>query len=541
MTTLDARPALSAARRAAEPGQARRLAVSPARRAAEPGQARRLAVSPARRAAEPDQARHMWRIFSSSAFLLGAICTAFAVISLRVKANTNPFQDEGLYLYMGHRMIDHIISGVHVSEYPGSYFSGAPGLYPVVGAIADSIAGLQGARLVSLFFVCIVIVGTYGIGSELFGKVSGLLGAATFALCGSVIFISHLATFDAMALCLTTFGCWLTAYSANHDKLFWAPIVGLILTCALLTKYAMAVYVPGIAAIGMLLAWPHIRWGALRRACLIVTATAAAVFFILTFWAADLKRGIVSTTVHRIPLSPTPREELIWYAVEWIGPWILLAVLGALTQKHRWPISLVLLTMSVIGPLQQIRIGEGTSLSKHVAFGIVFAAPLIGSLLAWMVKRTKWVGVPIVVAVAAVMMASGTRNAEQFLTTWVDDREMVAQLREEIAISPHKAILGEEPSAQRYTLRSVTAPEQWNDTFVLLYGNKQGEAAYREAIDQTHFGTIYLTLNTVNGRKINEYLTNSQTPYRLSKKVPFYRHGQYAGNYLVWTPKVLGR
>ena len=72
-------------------------------------------------------------------------------------------------------------------------------------------------------------------------------------------------------------------------------------------------------------------------------------------------------------------------------------------------------------------------------------------------------------------------------------------------------------------------PGQWNDTFVLLYGNKEGDAAYREAIDQTHFGTIYLTLNTVNGKKINEYLTNSQTPYRLSKKVPFYRHGQYAG------------
>ena len=94
---------------------------------------------------------------------------------------------------------------------------------------------------------------------------------------------------------------------------------------------------------------------------------------------------------------------------------------------------------------------------------------------------------------------------------------------------------------QRYALRTVTAPEQWNDTFVLLYGNKTGLAAYHEAIDQTHFGTIYLTLDTVNGRKINEYLTNSETPYRLSEKVPFYRHGQIAGYYLVWTPKVLGR
>ena len=541
MTTLEARLAGSTARRAVEAGQARRVAGSPARRAAEPGQARRVAGSPARRAAEPAQPRHPLRILWSSAFILGAICTAFAVISLRVKANTNPFQDEGLYLYMGHRMIDHFISGVNVSEHPGSYFSGAPGLYPVVGAIADAIAGVQGARLLSLFCVCIVIVGTYGIGNELFGRVSGLFGAGAFALCGSVIFISHLATLDAMALCLMTLGCWLTAYSANHDRLLWAPIVGLILTFAFLTKYAMGVYVPGIAAIGILLAWPHIRWGALRRGTLIVAATAAAVFFILTFWAPDLKRGIVSTTANRIPLSPAPRPELIWYVVEWIGLWILLAVLGALTQKRRWTIAAVLLAMSMMGPLQQIRIGEGTSLSKHVGFGIVFAAPLIGSLLAWTVTRTKLVGVAIAVAIAAMMIASGIRNSEQFLTTWVDDREMVAQLREEIAISPDKAILGEEPSAQRYALRAVTAPEQWNDTFVLLYGNKVGEAAYREAIDQTHFGTIYLTLNTVNGRKINEYLTNFQTPYRLSKKVPFYRHGQYAGDYLVWTPKVLER
>ena len=259
-----------------------------------------------------------------------------------------------------------------------------------------------------------------------------------------------------MALCLMALGCWLALYSANHDKLLWAPIVALILTGAFLTKYATAVYVPGIAALGMLLAWRHIRWGALRRAALVVAATAAAVFFVLTFWAADLKRGIISTTAERTPLSPSPREELVWYVVQWVGPWLLLAVLGALTQARRWPISVVLLTMSVIGPLQQIRIGEGTSLSKHVAFGIVFAAPLIGSLFAWMINRSRWVGVPVTVAVAATLIAFGTRHAEQFLTTWVDDREIVAQLREEIAISPDKAILGEEPSAQRYALRAAT-------------------------------------------------------------------------------------
>jgi 4-amino-4-deoxy-L-arabinose transferase-like glycosyltransferase len=496
---------------------------------------------PAVREAEHGHSRRWLRTLLSSVFPLGVICTVFVVNTLRIDENRNPFQDEGLYLFMGHRMIDHILSGAHLSEYPGTYFSGAPGLYPVVGAITDSVGGVPGARLVSLFFICVAIIATYGIGKELFGNLGGLLGAGAFALCGSVMFIAQLATLDAMALCLMALGCWLALHSANHDKLLWAPIVALILTGAFLTKYATAVYVPGIAALAMLLAWRHIRWGALRRAALVVAATAAAVFFVLTFWAADLKRGIISTTADRTPLSPSPREELVWYVVQWVGPWLLLAVLGALVQARRWPISVVLLAMSVIGPLQQIRIGEGTSLSKHVAFGIVFAAPLIGSLLAWMITRSKWLGVPVTVAVAAAMLAYGTSHAEQFLTTWVDDREIVAQLREEIAISPRKAILGEEPSAQRYALRAVTAPEQWNDTFSLLYGNKKGFEAYREAIDQTHFGTIYLTLNTANGKKINEYLTYSDTPYRLSKKLPFYRHGQHAGQYLVWTPKVLGR
>lgn len=496
---------------------------------------------PAVRVADRGHSRRWLRTLLLSVFPLGVICAGFVVNTLRIDENRNPFQDEGLYLFMGHRMIDHILSGVTVTEYPGSYFSGAPGLYPVVGALADSVDGVPAARLVSLVFICIAVIATYGIGRELFGNVSGLLGAGAFALCGSVMFIAQLATLDAMALCLMTLGGWLAMYSANHNKLLWAPIVALFLTLAFLTKYATAVYVPGIAALGMLLAWGHIRWGALRRGLLIVTATSAAVFFILTFWANDLKRGIVSTTAHRTPLSPSPREELVWYVVQWVGPWLLLALLGALTQLRRWPIVVLLLAMSVIGPVQQIRIGEGTSLSKHVAFGIVFAAPLIGSLFAWLINRSKWTGIPVALAAAAAMWAYGTIFAGQFLTTWVDDREIVAALREEIALSPHKAILGEEPSAQRYALRGAVAPEQWNDTFVLLYGNKKGFEAYRQAIDQTHFGTIYLTLNTVNGKKINNYLTTSDTPYRLSKKVPFYRHGQWAGNYLVWTPKVLGR
>ena len=87
-------------------------------------------------------------------------------------------------------------------------------------------------------------------------------------------------------------------------------------------------------------------------------------------------------------------------------------MLGTLTQPPRWPISVVLLAMSVIGPLQQIRIGRAHR-CRSMCVRIVFAAPLIGSLLAWMVERTNRWESPIAVAVAAVMMASGIGSAEQ--------------------------------------------------------------------------------------------------------------------------------
>ncbi|GGG29363.1 hypothetical protein GCM10007304_49000 [Rhodococcoides trifolii] len=470
---------------------------------------------------------------------LAAICAGLAVTSLRPGSNTNAFQDEGLYLFMGHRMIDHVVDGVHVSEYPGGYFSGAPGLYPVLGALADSIGGLEAARILSLVFMMVAVIGTYGAGSQLFGRTAGLLGAGALSVCGSVIFVSHLATFDAMAMALIALGFWVTVYSAQHSKFLFAPIVGVIMAVAFFTKYGTAVYVPGLALVGIVLSWNMLRWGSVRRGIMLCITAAATAFFVITFWAGDLMGGIEVTTTDRTPISPASASDLVSNSVAWVGPWLLLAVLGGLTMLRRWPLVAVLLLLSIIVPLQQIRIGESTSLAKHVGFGIIFAAPLIGALGAWLFSKSAWIAVPFVAVVGSALLVSGLSHSQRFLTTWVDDRAIVEQLRTEIDRSPGKAVLGEEPSAQRYALRGEIDPILWSDTFGFLYGGESGIPAYQTAIDQSHFGTIYLTTNTSNGKLINQYLTDNETPYRLSAKVPFTRYDEFAGYYLVWTPKVL--
>ena len=102
--------------------------------------ARLRAVEPDRPAGGRPTPRRVW----VSRGVLVLIMVLQAVLTLRM-SNT-AFEDEGLYLYVGHLEIRHFLHGAALQgDYP-SYFSGAPVLYPVLGALADSIGGLAAAR-----------------------------------------------------------------------------------------------------------------------------------------------------------------------------------------------------------------------------------------------------------------------------------------------------------------------------------------------------------------------------------------------------------
>src|ERR1051325_10312675 len=83
---------------------------------------------------------------------LAVVLAVQALLSLRlVKADT-AFQDEALYLWAGHLEWAHWLHGQPLPPF-APYFSGAPVAYPAVGALADSVGGLAGARVLSLFFM----------------------------------------------------------------------------------------------------------------------------------------------------------------------------------------------------------------------------------------------------------------------------------------------------------------------------------------------------------------------------------------------------
>jgi 4-amino-4-deoxy-L-arabinose transferase-like glycosyltransferase len=485
----------------------------------------------------PSRAR---AVFASAWLWLPLLLAGQAALALRPGLNETAFDDEGLYVFMGHRMIEHLLHGAVLQESPGSYFSGAPGLYPVLAAMADSVGGLQAARGVSLAFAMLATVGTYGLGARLFGRLAGLLGALAFVLCGSIIFQSHLATFDSMTTALVAVAAWFAVRSAQRDGLLWAPVVGALLALAALTKYAGAVYAPMVVALAVTVGWRQFRWLIVRRAAFTLIAAGVVFAFIIQLWGQELVHGITQTTGSRAVIRSASASFLLGQIALWVGPWLALAAFGGLFRLRReWATVAVLLIAAVIGPVEQARIGEAVSLSKHVGFGMVFAAPLIGDLFARALRRLWWVAAVPVAAAYVALAALGLHFSGQFLTGWVDDRPLRPVVLNAMAASPGSAILGEQPSAMRYELRDAIGPRQWYDTYEISFGGLQGKEAYSAALHAHHFGVIYLSLTTDNGAYVLNELTRADRDryYHIVDKVPRMLRGERVGEWLVFAPQ----
>ena len=467
---------------------------------------------------------------------LGAVAS---VISLTVAGRQTAFSDEGLYLFMGHREVAHLFHGSRVLESPGSYFSGAPWMYPPIAAVADHVGGLLAARVLSLAFILLAGLCVYGATKELYGRTAGLLANAVFLLNGSVLYLSHLATFDAMALMLVALALWLTVRSARNHLVVSVPIIASVLMLAFFTKYASVVFVPVIALVLAAQGGRRATFIGVRRGVYLILAFLLGTYFVIQIFSRDIVAGIRTTTLSRHPVHPETYGALAALVLLWIGPWLVAAALSFVgSPRNGWAMKAALLVGSIAAPAAQIRTHEEVSLAKHVAFGMVFAAPLIGDLLRRMLKATNHKAAPTVLATLLIFGWCGVHYSGQFLTSWVPDKALVQTLRTEMRANPTKVILGEEGSAERYGLRSQLRLGQWADTYAFTYAGLRGQPAYAKAIDQTHFGVIYLTLTTVNGKWMHEYLSSKATPYILSAKVVRYFRGEAVGDWLIYTPRV---
>lgn len=413
------------------------------------------------------------------------------------------FQDEALYLYAGTDLWQSWQTGRPPLENYASYFSGTPAFYPVLAGWLNSLGGLELARTFSSVCVLWITYAAYNVGRHLFGRRAGLAGATVLAVQGSLLFIGRLATYDALCLALLALAA---VISVRTGRAWWRiPLVALVCIAAALAKYAGAAFVPMV----VVLLLTRLRWRRQRRLSIAVGTLAAVSLAATVVWALTsvdpgLVQGLMRTTAYRVVAAPASRVHLLRQLGTVAGPAILMGVFGsilAIWRRHHATrvVAIAALGTTLLAPAYHIVQAEPVSMDKHVAFGLFFAAPMIGyacNTMLTLVGRLEWKSRVAGVAVILLFFGSGLQQAQSMYARWPNSSTMVHTLRQ-IVGSGNTRILAEEFEVPRYYLAGLPSAQDWQFTGLNHFDYTTADrttlhatAAYRQALKDGYFGVV---------------------------------------------------
>jgi hypothetical protein len=422
--------------------------------------------------------------------LLAVLAVQAALSASMVRART-AFGDEALYLSAGHLEWSHWLHGTRIPAYQ-TFFSGAPVVYPPIGAIADSLGGLAAARLLSLVFMLGVTSFVWGTATRLLAdKRAAFFAAALFAALAPTLHLGSFATYDALALLFVAAATWCAAgVRSGQHPMRWVIGAGILLALANTTKYATALYDPTVVAVAILSSWPYAgRRAALLRAALLAGTAAAVLAVLLAAGGPGYLTGISVTTTGRVHGTDTASlvfaDAWSWSAVV-VVPAVGAAVVCA--ARRRWPQALlmaVLALSALLAPADQARIQTTTSLNKHVDFGAWFAAIAAGYLLSWLLTWLPRTRLVLAAALAAFIPVASLGVAQaQAMLDWPDVTGLVKVVRPLTAHGGH--FLVETTDVLQYYLPNTTW-QQWSSTA------GSNPRYYQRAIARHYYSVVVLS------------------------------------------------
>jgi len=463
-----------------------------------------------------------------------AVLAVQAALSLRLVWTNTAFQDEALYLRAGHLEWAHWLHGAAVPDFP-AYFSGAPVIYPPLGALVDTLGGLTAARALSLGLMLGVTSLLWGTTARLYGQRAALLAAGLFATLAGTQFLGAVATYDALALLLLALAAWLGVRSAAGRP--WPRVVFLILSGGTLAaadavKYATALFTPAVLAVVIFATWRRRRRAAALAAGLTLVGTwLTLILAALAAGGHGYWLGITASTLSRSPAS-TPVTEIFQRAYIWTSLIMVLAVLGAVLASRREPsgrfLPAALAATGLLAPAAQARLHTAVSLQKHVVFGAWFAAIAAGYALARLSRVDPGRGWAAVMAlpIAASTLFGSMGQAAALYAAWPNSTDAIHVLRAAAHAHPGH-YLAEDYDVEAYYLRSAIPWPRWSSTYYFHYrGVPPGADSYRAAIARHYFALVILTYGdtAATDRAVTADMRRSGGYYVLTR----------AGRFTIW-------
>ncbi len=430
-----------------------------------------------------------------------AVLVIQGLLSVRLVWSNTAFQDEALYLRAGHLEWAHWLHHQPIPNFP-AYFSGAPVIYPPLGALADGAGGLAAARLVSLCLMLAVTSLLWASTARLYGRRAALLATGLFATLAGTQFLGAFATYDSMALFLLALAAWLAVRSADCQS--WARIAllltaGVTLSAADAVKYATALFTPVVLVVAALAMWRrHGRTAGLMAGLTVLSSWLALVAAAIVAGGRDYWLGITTSTLAR-PAASIPATTILQRAYVWTSLIMVLAVLGAVlgarSEAHGKLLPSVLAAAGLLVPLEQARLHTTVSLQKHVVFGAWFAAIAAGYAMARLSRVNPGHGWAAVMAlpIAASTLFGSMGQAAFLYGTWPNSAGVINLIRSAVHSHPSN-YLAEDYDVEAYYLRTSVPWQRWSSTYYFNYpGARTQAASYKAAINRHYFSLVILT------------------------------------------------
>jgi Dolichyl-phosphate-mannose-protein mannosyltransferase len=408
-----------------------------------------------------------------------------AVLTLRLVGADTAFMDEATYLWAGHLQWAHWLHGTPLPPFP-IYFSGAPVIYPPLGALADSVGGLAGARVLSLVFMLGATALLWGAAGRLYGRRAAFFAAALFAVLGPTLHLGAFATYDALSVFLVALAAWCVIRAGDRGEgTGWMVAAGGSLAVANAAAYSSVLFDVVVLALALLTAFPAGGRLAARRCATLLTVVVALITAGLLIGGRSYLTGIEQTTVARVAGGQSPLSVLT-SAWSWTAVVVVLAVAGVIISRverqgpeQTWLLA-VLTVAALLGPLEQARLHTIASLNKHVGLGAWFAAIAAGYavdrfIAAAPAGRAQALTMGAFVVALVFPVSLGASQSWAFSTDWQNASSFIAIFRP-LADNGNGHLLVEDASIARYYLPAGSQWQRWSSTrnIVLPSGDNIG-------------------------------------------------------------------
>jgi putative flippase GtrA/glycosyltransferase involved in cell wall biosynthesis len=437
---------------------------------------------------------------------LAAICALQVGLSLTLVWSNTAYLDEADYLWVGRLELAHWLHG---TSWPSTsayrFLSGSPAIYPPVGAFADSIGGLAGARILSLVFMLGATILLCLTASRLIGRTGALIAAALWALSEPAMRLAF-ATADPLSIFLTALAAWLivqAGYRRHRGEFILAA--ALMLALANATAYWGLVIDPVVIAFAAL-AWLRVMRPQQSLSCTAWLTAAWALCFALVMTASHSWPGLFSTLFAPSAAGYQPMSSAMSGIWGYAGLIIGLAVIGALIILKSEHGSNFVLTGGLCFAVYlfiDLRYQTTWTIDKNLAYGVWFAAIAAGyaagKLIRWVPGSRPQLAALCCAAALVYPAATGWESAWERYHAWPDAQEFISALKPIEAHSPgHIYLPGREVNIAEYYSREGSDWTRWDAALSLDPAAPQSSWAsyYSGQLHDGNYGVIALFYST---------------------------------------------